>query len=233
MNQTSEDPQVHAHLGLVRIPAGSCCEGQRWEEYTPEAAIKLISDILLARLEAEYQLRAIAKACAEGHAWTDGWNHVMDGDKVTMRSCTREGCDGRRIDPGWLPFEPKQHLVPYSSKLWDCTGPGCEWCGNESIADHFRNVLTAAIPHLGVALGGPEPTEPLVVRKVGHTWSVDAAPEQVQAALDARNAGNRRWSPTLPVIENPNIPDGYAVIGDWTNYADPESTGVGTEDTTP
>lgn len=182
-NQDTEELQVHARLGLVRIP-NNCCEN--WLEYTPEAARALIGDIAIAHKEALRQLAAIVEACAQGHAWNTGYNSPV-GDKHTVYHCTREGCDGRKEEPGWLPFEPKQHVVPYSSKLWDCTGPGCEHCGNESVADHFRNVLTAAIPHLGVALGGPEPTEPLVVRKIGHTWSVDATSEQVQAALDARN----------------------------------------------
>jgi hypothetical protein len=195
-NQDTDDPQVHAHLGLVRIPAGSCCEGQRWEEYTVEAARELIADLVIAKEDARQQRKAIEEACAQGHDWTDGWNHIMDGDKVTMRSCTRDGCEGRRIDPGWLPFEPKQHLVPYSSKLWDCTGPGCHYCVDESFADAFNRNLTSAVkklndeflPLLGDKAAGLEfDTTPIVAKKLGMTWSVDATPEQVQAALDARN----------------------------------------------
>ncbi|GIH07397.1 hypothetical protein Rhe02_54640 [Rhizocola hellebori] len=148
----NDDPQVHAHLGLVRIPAGSCCEGQRWEEYTPDTARALAVELILHASIADNQLAEIAAACAQGHDWGNGWNTTHLGEKITTYACNREGCDGRRHDPGWLPFEPKQHLVPYSPKLWDCTGPGCEWCGNESFAAAFRKVMADGAKRLDEAL---------------------------------------------------------------------------------
>lgn len=182
MNQTDYEPQAVAKNGNVIITG--------WDaEYTVEAASAFIGDIAIAIKEARRQLAAIAEACAQGHLWGDGRNRSW-GEKVTAYDCQRPGCTWSKTEPGWLPFEPKQHVVPFASKLLDCTGPGCEWCGNETIGDHIRNVLAAGIPHVGVALGGLEPTEPgLTVRKIGHTRTVDATPEQVQAALDARQGG--------------------------------------------
>lgn len=192
---TDDDPQVHAHLGLVRIP-NNCCEN--WVEYTPEAAVKLIGSIALAWRTARRQLDLIAHACADGHAWNSGYNSTFGGEKETVYRCTREGCEERKIEPGWLPFEPKQHLVPYSSKLWDCTGPGCHHCDDEATAAIFQRHLSATVeklndeflPMLGDTAAGLEfDTTPIVAKKLGYTWAVDATPEQVQAALDARNVG--------------------------------------------
>ncbi len=183
MNQTDEEPQVHAHLGVIRIPSRPCCEGREWDEYTPEAASELAGDIAIAIKDARRQLAAIVEACANGHDWSSGYNSTF-GDKTTVYSCTREGCEGRKEEPGWLPFEPKQHLVPFRATLADCTGPGCEHCDNESLADHMRRYLVDALPDVGVAIGGrPEPT--VTARKYGYQWAVDATPEQLQAAIDA------------------------------------------------
>ncbi len=85
---------------------------------------------------------------------------------------------------------PKQHIVPGSPKLWDCTGPGCEFCSDEAYADLIDRTVKQALnckPYLGEALGGPEAdVKPLSVKKLGYEWTIDATPAEVQAALDAR-----------------------------------------------
>ncbi len=183
------DTQPYAKHGKVYIPA-------EWDSefsvgYTIDEALALIGSLKNATREAADQFRAIEAACTEGHAWGDGFNSAFGGEKETVYHCTREGCEERRIDPGWLPFEPKQHVVPYSSKLWDCTGPGCEWCADESYADLIDRALKQAsncLPYLGEAFGGPSAdVKPLEVKKLGYQWTIDASPEQIQAALDARN----------------------------------------------
>lgn len=177
MNQTDYEPQAIAKNGNVIITG--------WDaEYTVEAASAFIGDIAIAIKEARRQLAAIAEACAEGHLWGDGRNRSW-GEKVTAYDCQRPGCTWSKTEPGWLPFEPKQHVVPFASKLLDCTGPGCEWCGNESWADTVNHALKSASWQLdpGLPLGKAASLE---AKKHGLEWTIDATPEQVQAALDAR-----------------------------------------------
>lgn len=222
-NQDTHEPQAIARNGNVIVTG--------WDaEYTPEAALAFIGDLAIAYREALRQLAAIIEACAQGHTWNSGYNSPV-GDKHTVYHCTREGCQGRNEEPGWLPFEPKQHIVPFSPTLRDCTGPGCEHCADEAFGDQMRCSLAdiGAVEFVGETLGGPlsngltcvhcgdpikrdtkstsltgwthaggwqgtrcetalttaSPSR-IVAKKHAIAWSVDATPEQVQAALDAR-----------------------------------------------
>jgi hypothetical protein len=203
----TEQPQAYAKHGKILITVGYASRDGDLdaEEFTPEAASKLTVAISVAIRDARDQLRAIEEACANGHQWGDGWNTTHLAEKITTYACTREGCDGRRIDPGWLPFEPKQHIIPGYRHLVDCTGPGCHHCDEESFADAFHRCLASAtkklneefLPLLGAGAAGLafDTTTILEVNKIGYEWTVDATPEQVQAALDARDAGNcEPWS---------------------------------------
>lgn len=181
-NQDTHEPQAIARNGNIIITG--------WDaEYTPEAASELVGDIAIALKEARRQLAAIVEACAQGHTWNGGYNSPV-GDKHTVYHCTREGCQGRKEEPGWLPFEPKQHIVPFSPTLRDCTGPGCDHCADEAFGDQLRRSLTdiGAVEFIGEALGGPprsdQPT--ITAKKIGYQWTIDAAPAEIQAALDAR-----------------------------------------------
>lgn len=181
MNQTDYEPQAIAKNGNVIITG--------WDaEYTVEAASAFIGDIAIAIKEARRQLAAIVEACAQGHDWGDGRNRSW-GEKVTAYDCQRPGCTWSKTEPGWLPFEPKQHVVPFASKLLDCTGPGCDHCADEAFGDQLRKSFAA----IGAVEFPVEPiaegSEPLIVKKVGYEWHIDATPEQVQAALDARQGG--------------------------------------------
>lgn len=200
----SDEFEIIARNGNVCIPTRDSDGDRSLDEYTPEAARALAIELIERAAEAECQRAAIAVACAQGHTWNSGYNSTV-GDKTTVYHCTREGCQGRKEEPGWLPFEPKQHIVPYSPKLWDCTGPGCQHCENEAFADHMGALMTDAMHRLAPELsaftaavdtmpllqGTPAPDRwaPIVAQKIAHTWSVDATPEQVQAALDARKGG--------------------------------------------
>ncbi len=144
------DTQPYAKHGKVHIPAA-------WDSefsvgYTPDEARRLARALLHTAFEAEHQQARINYECRNGHTWNAGANVECDKAKSTVYHCTKDSCHGRREEPGWLPFEPKQHVVPYSPKLWDCTGPGCELCADEATADMITAAMRRAsncLPYVG------------------------------------------------------------------------------------
>lgn len=153
----SDEPEVRAHLGNVLLPRHDSQDGWTDEAYTPDAARRLAQELNTAAQEAYLQQAAIRAACADGHAWDDGFNSVV-GDKHTVYCCTREGCEATKDEPGWLPFEPKQHHVRFSPSPRDCTGPGCGYCADEATAQMFSDFLSGyiSITRRGASWSRPE-----------------------------------------------------------------------------
>lgn len=110
------------------------------DELPPSEARNYAQRIRAAADEAEAQLATIAQACADGHQWGEGTNGWRKDPKTTNYWCTREGCEGHKEEPGWLPFPPKQHHVAFSTTSRDCTGPGCHYCAEEADAAHMRAI---------------------------------------------------------------------------------------------
>lgn len=146
----SEEPGVGARHGKVLIPRHDSENGWIHEAYTPDAARRLVHEILDAVTEAEHQEAQIRYACADGHQWDGGFNSIV-GDKHTIYHCTRDGCEASKDEPGWLPFEPKQHHVQFTPTPRDCTGPGCLYCADEATAAMYRKVIDEGLANFGVS----------------------------------------------------------------------------------
>jgi hypothetical protein len=156
---SDDEPDIRAHLGKVLLPRYDSENGWVDETYTPDAARRLIRQLIAAINIAEHQVVAIRAACADGHLWDDGFNSIF-GERHTVYHCTRDGCEATKDEPGWLPFEPKLHHVPFAPTPRDCTGPGCSYCSDEAMAAAFRDFMGKTVVSInrgGIVWGQPNP----------------------------------------------------------------------------
>jgi hypothetical protein len=117
--------QVYAEHGTVHACIADGMDSEH-TDLTPEEAREHARELLAAADQADAQLAAIAAACAGGHDWRIRNSHPLDGDKYHVHSCRRAGCRERRVEDGWVPFEPKVHHTRWGDR--DCYGPGCRYC---------------------------------------------------------------------------------------------------------
>lgn len=129
-------------VSYVRAENGNVWDGDGY--WTDLDRCREYAEALLAacgKAAEERRKAAAAIACANGHDWSAGANRrgLFDrSQKETHYVCQRDDCLELRIEPGWLPFEPKKHGGWVNSRTlepieMDCTGPGCWLCFDESL----------------------------------------------------------------------------------------------------
>lgn len=140
---------IEAVNGMVRIDIGAGWEREA-DDYTPAEAREFAAQIIAEAEKCEAQRTAIELACADGHAWGSGCN-AHDGlsrnpRKVTCYRCQREGCDARKMEPGWIQFAGQLHIR--HGRQVDCFGPGCEYCDEENIGKLIHGVIVSGYEEL-------------------------------------------------------------------------------------
>lgn len=115
-------------------------------------------DIFTAISQAKTQRVEIEAKCADGHEWGDPTNNWHPEHPETMWYCAQPGCRGQKSEPGWLPFEPKQH----PNNIWNrgqCTGPGCYTCGLQQMYDLINSAAPIQIRRGGIRFPTPPAME--------------------------------------------------------------------------
>lgn len=152
---------IEAQYGWVEVSIGSSHEDIEPERYTPAEARELAARILTEADKCEAQKAAIEAACADGHDWSSGYNGYQPWPdrKVVSFHCKREGCNGRKVEEGWIEFAGQLHIR--FGRQVDCLGPGCEYCYEEQVGKAIHQVIADGVKELeatvfGYALGGPD-----------------------------------------------------------------------------
>lgn len=113
------------------------------EQYDPDEAREHAAALNLAADECDRQRATIQAACAGGHDWGEPYNAQVP-EKVTGRSCTRDGCHEHDEQPGWMPFAGRYHPDILMGQVIDCTGPGCDTCDALAVGKAFQISLRDA-----------------------------------------------------------------------------------------